>query len=102
MLLKLSVRWCPLAERLGTSQGKEHNINKRSYAVSRRFLLVRLWSEKGSYYNQGKGINEHDYQKGQYYNEYYDNDLDLITHDKSSGSESHNESMPQENNIKYL
>ena len=32
---------------------------------------------KGSYYYQGKWINEHEYGKGQYYNEYYDDDLDL-------------------------
>ena len=43
-------------------------------------------SDKGSYYNQGKWINEHEYGKGWYYNEYYDDDLDLVTTDESSCS----------------
>ena len=34
-------------------------------------------SDKGSYYYRGKWINEHEYGKGPYYNEYCDNDLDL-------------------------
>ena len=53
------------------------------------------------YYNQGKWINEHEYGKGWYYNEYYDDDLDLVTTDESSCSgeseaESHNDFVPQE------
>ena len=36
-------------------------------------------SGKGSYYNQGKWINEHGYGKGWYYNKYYDDDLNFIT-----------------------
>ena len=34
-------------------------------------------SDKGSYYHQGKWINVHEYRKGQYYNEYYDDILEL-------------------------
>ena len=41
-------------------------------------------TDKGSYYNQGKWINEHEYGKNRYYNEYYDDDLDLVTTDESS------------------
>ena len=41
-------------------------------------------SDQGSYYNQGKWINEHEYGKGWYYNEYYNDDLDLVTTDESS------------------
>ena len=43
---------------------------------------------KGSYlyYNQGKWINKHEYGKGRYYNEYYDNDPDLVKTDKRSCS----------------
>ena len=51
-------------------------------------------SGKGSYYNQGKWINEHGYGKGRYYNKYYD----LITTDKSScsgGSEAKSRSSHQ-------
>ena len=33
--------------------------------------------DKGSYYYQGKWINEYEYGKGRYYNEYYDDDFDL-------------------------
>ena len=52
------------------------------------------------YYNQGKWISEHKYGKGWYYNEYYNDDLDLVT-DKSFcigelEAESHNDSVPQE------
>ena len=43
---------------------------------------------KGSYlyYNQGKWINKHEYGKGRYYNEYYNNDPDLVKTDKRSCS----------------
>ena len=52
-------------------------------------------------YNQGKWINEHEYGKGWYYNEYYNDDLDLVTTDDGfcigeSGAESHNDSVPHE------
>ena len=40
-------------------------------------------SDEGSYYNQGKCINKHEYGKGRYYNEYYDYDLDLVTTDEN-------------------
>ena len=58
-------------------------------------------SDEGSYYNQGKCINEHEYGKGRYYNEYYDDDLDLVTTDENccsgeSEAESHNISVPHE------
>ena len=41
-------------------------------------------SDQGSNYNQGKWINEHECGKGWYYNEYYNDDLDLVTTDESS------------------
>ena len=58
-------------------------------------------SDKGSYYHQGKWINKHEYGKGRYYSEYYDDDLDLVTTDESScigesEAESHNDSVPHE------
>ena len=40
-------------------------------------------SDKDLYYNQGKWINGHKYRKGQYYNECYDDDLNLETTGKS-------------------
>ena len=43
-------------------------------------------SDKGSYYNQVYWINKNEYRKGRYSNEYYDNDLDLVTADGSSSS----------------
>ena len=54
-------------------------------------------SNKGSYYNQGKWINEYEYGKGRC-NEYYDDYLDLETTDESSCSgeseaKSHNGSV---------
>ena len=56
-------------------------------------------SDKGSYCNQGKWINGPEYRKG-YYDEYYNDDFDLIATDKSSssysGAESHNASALQE------
>ena len=33
---------------------------------------------KGSYYSRGKWISEDEYGKGWCYNEYYDDDFDLI------------------------
>ena len=58
-------------------------------------------SGKDLYYNQGKWINGHKYRKGQYYHEYYDDDLDLVTTDKNSCNgesevESYNDSVPHE------
>ena len=44
-------------------------------------------SDKGSYYNQGTWINEHEYGKGPYYNKYHDDDLDLVTNEESSSSD---------------
>ena len=46
--------------------------------------------DKGSCYNLRKWINKHEYEKGRYYSEYYDDDLDLITTDENSGIESQN------------
>ena len=59
------------------------------------------YSVKDLYYNQRKWINGHKYRKGQYYNEYYHDDLDLVTIEKTSCSgeseaESHNDSVPHE------
>ena len=56
------------------------------------------------YYNQGKWINKHEYGKWCYYNEYYDDELDLVTTDSlvqsccngESEAESHNDPIPHE------
>ena len=53
------------------------------------------------YYNKGKWINEHEYEKERYYNEYYDDGLDLVTTDKNScicesEADSHNDSVLHE------
>ena len=58
-------------------------------------------SDKDLYYNQRKWINGHKHGKGQYCNEYYHDDLDLVTFEKTSCSgeseaESHNGSVPHE------
>ena len=49
-------------------------------------------------------INKNECGNGRYYNEYYDDDLDLLTTDESSGgepeAESHNDHVPHE--IIYL
>ena len=37
--------------------------------------------DKGSCYYQGKWINKHEHGKERYYNEYYDDDLDLGDND---------------------
>ena len=47
------------------------NWRKRKLAIS----------DKGLYHYQGKWINEHEYEKGRYYNEYYEDDLDLSDDD---------------------
>ena len=58
-------------------------------------------SDKGSYYKQGQWISEYEDGKGQHYNEYCDDDLDLVTTDESSCSgeleaQSHNDSVPHD------
>ena len=52
-------------------------------------------------YNRGEWINKHEYGKGWYYNEFYDDDLDLEITDEGSCSgeseaESHSDSVPHE------
>ena len=65
-------------------------------------------SDKGSNYNQGKWINEHEYRKGWYYNDYYDDGLDLTTTGIELEADSHNDFAPheiffaKEKNILYL
>ena len=58
-------------------------------------------SDKGSYYKQGQWISEYEDGKGQHYNEYCDDDLDLVTTDESSCSgeleaQSHTDSVPHD------
>ena len=48
-------------------------------------------------YNQEKLINEYTYGKGKYYNEYYDDDFDLITIDENS--ETNNDLLPKEKTL---
>ena len=72
-------------EKLGINQ-------KNRFQTIDRENSLRL--TKGSYYNQGKWVNEPEYGEGLYYSEYYDDDLDLVTSDESSGEsecESHND-----------
>ena len=75
--------------------------NKQTNPSPNKWKRKLAKSDKGSYYKQGKRINEHAYGKGRYYNEYYDDDLDLVTNDKNSCSGeseavSHNDSVPHE------
>ena len=102
--------WCPLplpfsAALLFVATDKRKYI-KKPYAGKKRKTWNKLtkpfpnkWkrklakSNKGSYYNQGKWINEHQYGKGWCYNEYYNDNLDLVITEKSScGGESEAES----------
>ena len=53
-------------------------------------------SDKGSNYNQGKWINEHECRKGWCYNDLYDDDLDLTTTGIKSEAELHNDFSPHE------
>ena len=57
--------------------------------------------DKGSYYNQEEWINEHEYGKGRYYRKYYDDDLDLVTTDKSSCS-SELEAESHKNSVQHV
>ena len=86
---------------LRRKEKKTWNKPKKSFSNKWKRKLAK--SDKVSYYNQGKQVNEHDYGKEQYYNKYYNDDLDLITTAENSGSESeadsHNDSVPQEKNI---
>ena len=66
--------------------GKKKAWNKPTKPFPNKWKRKLAKSDKGSYYNQGKWINEHEYGKGWYYNEYYDDDLDLVTTDESSCS----------------
>ena len=60
--------------------------NKQTNPSPNKWKRKLAKSDKGSYYKQGKRIIEHAYGKGRYYNEYYDDDLDLVTTDKNSCS----------------
>ena len=61
-------------EKLGIEQ-------QNCFQTNGRGSLLNL--TKDLYYKQGKWINGHKYRKGQYYNEYYHDDLNLETTDKS-------------------
>ena len=56
-------------------------------------------SDKSAYYNQRRWVNEYEYGKGQYYNEYYNDGFDLIKTDKNSDGESHNDPVSQEKTL---
>ena len=66
---------------------KRKAANTPTKSFSKKWKRRLAKSDKGSYYNQGKWINEHEYGKGRYCNEYYDDDLDLVTTYESSFSE---------------
>ena len=78
---------------------QKNKVKFKINTVSYELNLTKVW-----YYNQGKWINENEYGKRWYYNECYDDDLDLITTGKRSGGEleveSHNVSATHE--IIYL
>ena len=81
--------------------GKKKACNKPTKSFPNKGKRKLAKYDKGSYYNQGKQINEHEYGKGQCCNEHYDDDLNLITTDESSCSdewedESLNDSVPHE------
>ena len=61
---------------------KAWNKPTKQFPTNSKMKLAK--SDQGSYYNQEKWINEHEYGKGWYYNEYYNDDLDLVTTDESS------------------
>ena len=62
---------------------------KKTFPNNEKMKLAK--SGKGSKYNQGKWINEHEYRKGWCYNDLYDDDLDLATTGIKSEAELHNE-----------
>ena len=55
---------------------EEKAWNKPTQPFPSKWKRKLAKSDKGSNYNQGKWINEHEYGKVSYYNEYYDDDLD--------------------------
>ena len=57
--------------------GKKKAWNKLTTPFPNKWKRKLTKGDKGSYYYQGKWINEYEYGKGRYYNEYYDDDLDL-------------------------
>ena len=61
---------------------KAWNKPTKQFPVKWKMKLAK--SDQGSYYNQGRWLNEHEYGKGWYYNAYYNDDLDLVTTDESS------------------
>ena len=85
-----------------TCAGKKTKAwNKQTKAFPNKWKGKLAKSDKASNYNQEKWIYELEYGKGRYYNEFYDDDLDLVTTDESSCSgeleaESHKDSVPQE------
>ena len=58
--------------------------NKPTKPFPNRWKKKLAKFDKALYYNQEKWINEHEYGKGQYYNECYDEDLDLVATDEIS------------------
>ena len=55
--------------------------NKLTTPFPNKWKRKLVKSDKGSYYYQGIWINKREYGKGRYYNEYYDNDLELDDND---------------------
>ena len=75
---------------------KAWNKQTKPFPSNRKRMVAK--SEKNLYYNQGKQIKENEYGKVWYHNEYYNDDTDLVTTDKSSCSgelkaESQNDSV---------
>ena len=79
---------------------KRKASNKLTTPFPNKWKRKLAKSDECSYYNQGKWINEHENRKGRYYNAYYDDDLDLVTTNENSCSESeaesNNDSVPHE------
>ena len=58
---------------------KRKSWNKPTKSFPNKWKMKFAKSDEGSYSNQGKCVNEHEYGKGWYYNDYYDGELDLVT-----------------------
>lgn len=69
------------------AQKKRQVVSKPTKLFPHKSKRELAKSDKGLYSNHGKWIHEHLYGKGLCYNEYYDDELDLITTDKGSGLE---------------
>ena len=64
--------------------GKKKALNKPTKQFPVKWKMKLAKSDQGSYYSQGRWLNEHEYGKGWYCNECYNDHLDLVTTDEIS------------------